>query len=98
MWAPLSTRKRNIKQQEYLARVSSLYKNLGIAGTTPSDSLNSFEIGTHAVALIFDETEAPDTIFILVNLGARALDIDRALLELNAAVPGTADGHGCHAR
>lgn len=87
-----------MKKQEYVALVSNLYKNLGIAGATPSDSLNSFELGTHGVALLFDETEAPDTIFILVNVGARALDIDRALLEFNAAMPSTADGHGCYAR
>ncbi|MDP3810378.1 hypothetical protein [Hydrogenophaga sp.] len=87
-----------MKKQEYVSLVSSLYKALGIAGATPSDGLNSFEIGTHGVALMFDETEAPDTIFILVNVGARALDIDRSLLEFNAAIPSTADGHGCYAR
>lgn len=87
-----------MKKQEYVTLVSSLYKNLGIAGATPSDSLNSFEIGTHGVALVFDEVESPDTIFILVNVGASALDIDRALLEFNAALPSTADGHGCYAR
>lgn len=87
-----------MKKQEYVTLVSALYKNLGIAGAAPSDGLNSFEIGTHGVALMFDETEAPDTVFILVDVGAKALNIDRALLEFNAAIPSTADGHGCYAR
>jgi|JI8StandDraft_2_1071088.scaffolds.fasta_scaffold304375_2 hypothetical protein len=85
-------------KDEYKALMGALYKALGATHGAPNDSVNSFEIGGHSVAVVFDEAHAPDTLIVLVDVGASALSVDRALLEYNAAIPSQADGMGCYAR
>ena len=87
-----------MKKQDYIKLFGDLHKLVGITGVTPGDSLNSFILNGHSVGLAFDEVQAPDTVFIMVDVGGGALDIDRALLEANAALPGAEDGFGCYAR
>ena len=87
-----------MKKQDYETLMGALYKALGAKDAKPADSVNSFEMAGHSVAVVFDEDHAPDTLIVLVDVGANALNVDRALLEYNAAIPSQADGMGCYAR
>lgn len=84
-----------MKKQDYLNLVTDFYKSVGIQNQKPDDLANHVDIEGHTVGVLFDEEQAPDTLFIYVDLGAASLGIDRQLLWANAALPAEADGLGC---
>lgn len=84
-----------MKKQDYLNLVTDFYKSVGIQNQKPDDLANHVDIEGHTVGVLFDEAQAPDTLFIYVDLGAASLGIDRQLLWANAALPAEADGLGC---
>ena len=87
-----------MKKQDYVALITDLYASVGIKNAKPDEMANHVDIEGHTVGVLFDETEAPNTLFIYVDLGAASLGIDRQLLWANAAVPAEADGLGCFCR
>ena len=71
---------------------------LGIFGKAvakPDERVNHVDVENHTVGVLFDEAQAPNTLFLYVDLGAASLNIDAKLLWANAAVPTELDGLGC---
>lgn len=86
-------------KQDYLKLVTELMANLGLHGQKPDDMANNFELEGHAVGLAFDEAQAPNTLFVYMDLGASSVaQIERKLLDANAAMLAEADGLGCFGR
>lgn len=86
-----------MKKSDYVKLITDLNKLIGITATA-NDSYNAYALADHSVGLAFDETQAPEVVFILVDVGGGALNNDRELLEANAALPTGEDGYGCYAR
>lgn len=84
-----------MKKQDYLNLVTDLYKCVGIQNQKPDELANHLDVEGHTVGVVFDETQAPDTLFLYVDLGAASLGIEHRLLWANAALPSQADGLGC---
>lgn len=86
-----------MKKTDYVKLITDLNKVIGI--TAPAnDAYNAYALADHSVGLAFDETQAPDVVFILVDVGGGALNNDRELLQANAALPTGEDCYGCYAR
>jgi hypothetical protein len=86
---------QRMKKQDYLTLITDFYNAVGIKNEKPDDMANHVDIEGHTVGVLFDENQAPDTLFIYVDLGAASLDIEPKLLWANAAMPSQADGLGC---
>lgn len=84
-----------MNKQEYLSLVTDLFKTVGIQEPKPDDMANHVDVEGHTVGVLFDESQAPDTLFLYVDLGAASLSINNRLLMANAALPAQADGLGC---
>ena len=84
-----------MKKQDYLNLVTDFYKSVGLSDLKPDDMANHVDVEGHNIGVLFDEAQAPDTLFLYVDLGAASLDIERQLLWANAALPAQADGLGC---
>lgn len=86
-----------MKKADYLKLINDLNHAVGIEDGA-NDSYNPYVLDGYTVGLAFDETHAPDVVFILIDVGGSALNNDRELLEANAALPTIDDGYGCYAR
>jgi len=88
-----------MKKVDYVNLVTELHKFTGADPKTKvDDRVNSFVLGGHSIALVFDES-IPDVVFIMVDCGGSALvDHDRTLLAQNAELAGHEAGYGCWAR
>jgi hypothetical protein len=84
-----------MKKQDYINLIADLYNAVGIHNAKPDERVNHVDVENHTVGVLFDEAQAPNTLFLYVDLGAASLNIDAKLLWANAAVPTELDGLGC---
>lgn len=92
---PPASQEKPMKKQDYINLIADLYNAVGIHNAKPDERVNHVDVENHTVGVLFDEVQAPNTLFLYVDLGAASLNIDAELLRANAAVPTELDGLGC---
>lgn len=85
-----------MNKAEYIKLIGDLFAHTKIANQHPNDTVNQFTVDGQNVGLIFDEQAAPNTLFVVIDLGGRSLpeDADRKLLLANSQVGVEQDGLG----
>lgn len=84
--------------QDYVNLIAGLFKTAGVTGT-PDAAVNHLSVAGSTIGLIYDESQAPNTVFVFVDLGnPNRADLDHRLLLSNAAIAGESAGFGHFAR